>query len=375
MRTKELRGRSKLSEHVSKIGRTLTFQRDKAGPDVLFKATYDHEGGHTCDKCKTDEQEDRQLRKSGEEIVVHYGTIASGDYIMKNAAERDKVSAELGGVLCFEIEVAGLINNFPCIVIRGICDYADSHKNKRWQPYAAATAAAYGKTLLSNVPAVEVVKHGSQPDPVPDPVNKAIWLGARPTPTISEHFVERYKYDHYVLVAQRAQDLIVARLKNLRDSNGQAVHAKVLCRAKEKDSLREKLQMLNNESTKRRKAAYAPEEAIWADIHDLAGVRILLYTPNQDQYDKVTEMIQSIWGKHVKSILYRNLNEPPAEETKTKKGNTPRHLEFKSVVCRAEMKEEPPVLTTLGFILLVRGRQSGSTGGFSFRSRMGRGRT
>ena len=63
------------------------------------------------------------------------------------------------GVLCVEMEAAGLMDDFPCLVIRGICDYADSHKNKRWQPYAAATAAAYAKELLSTIPAhvVEVV--------------------------------------------------------------------------------------------------------------------------------------------------------------------------------------------------------------------------
>lgn len=49
------------------------------------------------------------------------------------------------------MEAAGLMDNFPCLVIRGICDYADSHKNKRWQPYAAATAAAYAKDLLMNL--------------------------------------------------------------------------------------------------------------------------------------------------------------------------------------------------------------------------------
>lgn len=50
------------------------------------------------------------------------------------------------------------MNNFPCIVIRGICDYADTHKNKAWQPYAAVTVAACGKELLSLIPAVEVKK-------------------------------------------------------------------------------------------------------------------------------------------------------------------------------------------------------------------------
>jgi len=77
---------------------------------------------------------------------------------MRYAAERDEVSKKLNGVLCFEMEAAGLMNRFPCLVIRGICDYADSHKNKTWQPYAAATAAAYTKKLLSVIPAAEVAK-------------------------------------------------------------------------------------------------------------------------------------------------------------------------------------------------------------------------
>src|SRR6266702_2590586 len=77
---------------------------------------------------------------------------------MKAGVSRDRLSAELGGVLCFEMEAAGLMNEFPCAVIRGICDYADSHKNKSWQPYAAATAAAATKELLLIIPAEEVAK-------------------------------------------------------------------------------------------------------------------------------------------------------------------------------------------------------------------------
>jgi nucleoside phosphorylase len=77
---------------------------------------------------------------------------------MRDAAERYKVSSELGGVLCFEMEAAGLMNSFPCLVIRGICDYADSHKNKRWQAYAAGAAAAYAKKVLSVIPIAEVAK-------------------------------------------------------------------------------------------------------------------------------------------------------------------------------------------------------------------------
>ncbi|KAF3041137.1 hypothetical protein E8E12_008455 [Didymella heteroderae] len=158
VRANELRSRSKLLEHISKLEGIAKFQRCKAGSDILFQATYDHEAGQTCNGCDPDRQETRPLRDSGEEVVVHYGTVASGNQVMRSAAERDRASAELGGVLCFEMEAAGLMNSFPCLVIRGICDYADSHKNKRWQAYAAGTAAAYAKEVLSAIPPAEVAE-------------------------------------------------------------------------------------------------------------------------------------------------------------------------------------------------------------------------
>ena len=77
---------------------------------------------------------------------------------MRDGKTRDEINKEFGGVLYFEMEVAGLMNNFPCLVVRGICDYADSHKNKKWQPYAAVTAAARAKELLLVIPPVDVTK-------------------------------------------------------------------------------------------------------------------------------------------------------------------------------------------------------------------------
>jgi hypothetical protein len=68
---------------------------------------------------------------------------------MKDASTRDQLGDELG-ILCFEMEAAGLMNHFPCLVVRGICDYSDSHKNKQWQDYAAGTAAAYARELLQS---------------------------------------------------------------------------------------------------------------------------------------------------------------------------------------------------------------------------------
>lgn len=82
--------------------------------------------------------------------VIHYGLIASANQLMKDAKLRDKFAREKN-VLCFEMEAGGLMNHFPCLVIRGICDYSDTHKNKEWQGYAAMTAAAYAKDLLKRI--------------------------------------------------------------------------------------------------------------------------------------------------------------------------------------------------------------------------------
>jgi nucleoside phosphorylase len=150
VRAQHMRRRGRLSEYISKLASLPDFGREAAGSDTLFKAEYNHEGGATCGKCDQDHIVAREARR--QETVVHYGTIASGNQVMRDAAQRDKVSAELGGVLCFEMEAAGLMNSFPCLVIRGICDYADSHKNKQWQAYAAGTAAAYAKEVLSVIP-------------------------------------------------------------------------------------------------------------------------------------------------------------------------------------------------------------------------------
>ncbi|KAK2593623.1 hypothetical protein QQS21_008671 [Conoideocrella luteorostrata] len=87
--------------------------------------------------------------------VIHYGVIASGDQLMEDASVRDKLAAE-EDILCFEMGAAGLINQFPCLVVCGICDYSDSHKNMEWQGYAAMAAAAYAKDLLCQITLAKV---------------------------------------------------------------------------------------------------------------------------------------------------------------------------------------------------------------------------
>lgn len=157
MRANHLRRRTKLSEYVSNAQHLPEFTRDDAGPDILYEASYNHISGGSCEGCSADKVVDRQPRKN-KETVVHYGTIASANQVMRDAITRDDVSKDFGGVLCFEMEAAGLMMTFPCLVIRGICDYADSHKNKRWQGFAAVVASACAKELLSVIPASDVAK-------------------------------------------------------------------------------------------------------------------------------------------------------------------------------------------------------------------------
>ncbi|KID94993.1 Nucleoside phosphorylase domain protein, partial [Metarhizium majus ARSEF 297] len=150
--------RANILEHQANISKnlsTLSRLRDSAGPDILFQSTYTHIGGASCDSCDKD-LVTHGTPRSSEDIVVHYGTIASGNQLIRDGITRDTLSSQLGGVLCFEMEAAGFMRIFPGLVIRGICDYADSHKNKKWQAYASATAAVIAKEILSILPLTQL---------------------------------------------------------------------------------------------------------------------------------------------------------------------------------------------------------------------------
>jgi nucleoside phosphorylase len=121
--------------------------------DRLYKPTYTHVvGNKTCKDCDEQQLRERDLGNRGGGPHVFYGTIASGNAVIKDAATRDKL-AQMHQVLWFEMEAAGLMcTNFPCLIIRGISDYADSHKNEEWASYAAAAAATYAKDFLCTIP-------------------------------------------------------------------------------------------------------------------------------------------------------------------------------------------------------------------------------
>jgi nucleoside phosphorylase len=133
------------------------YKRPDSSSDRLYQSGVTHPPNDQAD-CATACGDDapklilRPERTEEEDNpAIHNGLIASANQLMKDASVRDKLVAEMD-VLCFEMEAAGLMNQFPCLVIRGICDYSDSHKNKEWQGYAAMAAAAYAKDLLCRIP-------------------------------------------------------------------------------------------------------------------------------------------------------------------------------------------------------------------------------
>ncbi|KAL4995184.1 nucleoside phosphorylase domain-containing protein [Aspergillus recurvatus] len=143
---------SKIPDIISAVvERRPLFQRPDEQYDLLFQSDYEHvPGSPTCNNCSKERLVKREARK---QLVpqVHYGPIASGNQVVKSAAKRDSLR-RLYGVYCVEMEAAGVMISLPSLVIRGISDYADSHKNDHWKKYAALSAAAYAKELLTRIP-------------------------------------------------------------------------------------------------------------------------------------------------------------------------------------------------------------------------------
>ena len=140
--------------------------------DRLFDHDYHHKNGKKlCDNCcdlqmsKLRMARGLKAHRARDSPRIHFGTIGSGNSLVVGSKEREELHEKFGAI-CFEMEAAALLP-YNCLVIRGICDYSDSHKNKMWQPYAAATAAAYARQLLLELPArTHDVNHDRYPAPI-----------------------------------------------------------------------------------------------------------------------------------------------------------------------------------------------------------------
>lgn len=129
--------------------------------DLLFRADYKHdqESMEGCASCDTSKLVERPARTEADAagFMFHRGRVATGNAVVRTGIERDEISARCGGVMCIEMEAAGVDASRPCLVVRGISDYADSHKNDAWQPYAAGNAAVFCRELLRKIPPSKVL--------------------------------------------------------------------------------------------------------------------------------------------------------------------------------------------------------------------------
>ncbi|KAK2736498.1 nb-arc and tpr domain protein [Colletotrichum kahawae] len=161
----------KIQQNTS--GHQTSYTRPPAAEDIAFEPAYlhRHHGQSTCgcddnaacDKAMNSSCSDLRcadnsvLRRAqpdfsqSQDPRIFVGQVASGDTVMKSGERRDSIARD-HKVIAFEMEGAGVWDQVPCLVVKGVCDYADSHKNKVWQPYAAAVAAATTKALLGLYP-------------------------------------------------------------------------------------------------------------------------------------------------------------------------------------------------------------------------------
>ncbi|KAI0531625.1 nucleoside phosphorylase domain-containing protein [Xylaria digitata] len=151
LRTDETLGEGDFAGLLRKLSNQASLRETRR--DVLFSPTYNHVGGSSCDSCDNTYSIERTPRPNNGP-VAHYGLIASVNAIIKDTVARDRLASEIGGVICFEAEAAGMNNDLPCLTIRGIADYGDSHKNELWLWYAALAAASYAAWLLVYTPTV-----------------------------------------------------------------------------------------------------------------------------------------------------------------------------------------------------------------------------
>ncbi|KAL7932117.1 nucleoside phosphorylase domain-containing protein [Trichoderma chlorosporum] len=171
-----------LQDAAKKKRRRAKYQNPGVFQNKLFAKDYIHQhrsepcqtcgsrdsSGEVCDtaskaSCAEIGCDETQLVKRDISLIdddifnIFIGRIGSGNTVLRSGKDRDRL-ASLHNLIAFEMEGAGAWEEVPCLVVKGVCDYADSHKNKLWQDFAAATAACAMKAILDRY----VVTDGAQ---------------------------------------------------------------------------------------------------------------------------------------------------------------------------------------------------------------------
>jgi nucleoside phosphorylase len=144
--------KNKMAHHLAKLQRRQDSLAQYPGvsADQLIEASYEHpREAETCEAGGCNEHLVTRLRLKQQDIKprIHSGDIVSSHVVIESGTWRDRIAAQ-HGIVGFDMETPRVLGGFPCILVKGVCDYADGHRNNAWQPYAAATAAAAAKACL-----------------------------------------------------------------------------------------------------------------------------------------------------------------------------------------------------------------------------------
>ena len=154
-------GQTDFPSHVSRLDglriegseTESTFAYRKPEKDRLFRPGYNHVGEYNseCRECDPQQLVKRTEHKDTRPknyFQFHLGTVASGNAVIQDGKKRDSTSQKCSDAYCFEVEAVGISLSSRCLVVRGIADYADSHKNDDWKGTTAGNAAAFGREFL-----------------------------------------------------------------------------------------------------------------------------------------------------------------------------------------------------------------------------------
>lgn len=146
----EIMDKSRMRKTLKRITKQPKYAKPESNNDLCKKDR--HITGNDCTEClnSTDKRAAQHVVQSAEP-VVHRGLILSGSGVVKNPEDRLRLRRGHTDAICFEMEAAGIMDEIPCLVVRGISDFADTDKDDLWQYYAAAVAAAYGKAILLKI--------------------------------------------------------------------------------------------------------------------------------------------------------------------------------------------------------------------------------
>ncbi|KAK2601614.1 hypothetical protein QQS21_004849 [Conoideocrella luteorostrata] len=160
-----------LLKNLQKGQKGAKFKYPGCEMDKLFRADYVHQHRSSPRSCKCDCQHgsscdeakrtpcDRlgciydkieRVRAATEQPPkpnIHVGTMASADIVMR-ASPEFVTQLKDRNVLGIDMEGGGVYRATDCIVIKGVVDYADTHKNKIFADYAAASAASVALAFL-----------------------------------------------------------------------------------------------------------------------------------------------------------------------------------------------------------------------------------